>query len=307
MDASYLPPGEIVARHPIRSDGCLRLSTVLAATGFFTRKQLKHARPRLNGETVRTDVKLDFGVTPRWEIVVFGSHFIVESDDSLLLAMHKPVGFVTSHASGALDASSETVFDLLPEWLASAQLEPIGRLDKETSGLLLLTEDGSLNQRIRHPSRNTPRSYIAQLARPITQDAARAALRQGVPLRDGTTASPTELEQLPNSTNLWRVTLTEGKYHEVRRLFAALDSHVELLHRDRYDAFRLLSDIPAEAGWQAGIPLIDALEDIAGKNCIALRHGLTRVTGRAKQSVLERFHLDDAQRFAQISHAVSDS
>lgn len=304
MDALYLPPGEVLARIPIRADGCLRLSTVLAATGFFTRKQLKHARVRLNGTSVRPDVKMDFDATARWEVELFDSRFIVDADASLLIAMHKPVDVITAHSSGGLDADTLTVFDLLPEWLSSSQLEPIGRLDKETSGLLLLTEDGALNQRIRHPSRKTPRSYLAQLARPIDSEAVRSALAKGVPLRDGTTASPTELTQVADSTNLWRATLTEGKYHEVRRLFAALDSHVEQLHRERYDVFKLLSDVPAGVGSQDGVPLVHELEDVEGERCIALRHGVTRVSGDAKRSVLERFNVVDDQRFAQISQDI---
>src|SRR5690606_8202613 len=113
----------------------------------------------------------------------------------------------------------------------------VGRLDKETTGLLLLTDDGQLSQRLRHPSRGFERVYLAQCSRPIPEDALQDALREGVSLRDGTRCHPASLELLTDRAQgeggalTYRVVLREGRYHEVRRLVAALGSHVEELRR----------------------------------------------------------------------------
>lgn len=303
MSSTYLPPGDIVARLPLRSDNTLRLSTLLAATGYFTRKQIKHARPSVNGRMVQPDTKLDFTEGEAWKITMFGETFLAERDPSLLLAMHKPTGVVTSHARGDLAGSEETVFDLLPDWLLSEDLEPIGRLDKETSGLLLFSEDGTLSQRMRHPSRKVDRTYRATLARPLSNEHVQDALKYGVSLRDGSLVQPTRLHKVSETEEIWEVVLTEGKYHEVRRLFAALDSHVETLHRCGYGVFSLSGENAASrSGWVSGIPLITDFEPQNGVTTLSIQTELARIEGFAKHQVFDLFKVEPTF-YAQICHA----
>lgn len=150
-----------------------------------------------------------------------------------LFLMDKPVGVLTSRAP---EGGSPTVFDLLDD-PAAPRVEPVGRLDLDSSGLLLLTADGRLIQRLTHPKREIPRTYLATVAGEPDPDVV-AALRAGTfALRDGHHPHPRQLD--PVGEGVWLVTLVEGKYHEVRRMFAAAGAHVTALRRTRFAAFNL--------------------------------------------------------------------
>ncbi len=164
-----------------------------------------------------------------------------------ILLLDKPEGAVTSRAAAN---GAPTVFDLLPPELA-ARVEPVGRLDRETSGLLLLTGDGRIIQHLTHPRRETPRTYLAELVGPPNPTVIEGLRRGEVALRDGHQPRPAELapvgstggpdapEGVPGEPLCWRVTLTEGKYHEVRRLFAAAGTRVTGLRRIRFAHLRI--------------------------------------------------------------------
>ena len=154
------------------------------------------------------------------------------------LLMDKPVGAITSRIR---EKGAPTVFDVLDQHLpldpAPERVEPVGRLDRESSGLLLFTADGRLIQRLTHPKREVPRSYEAEVEGDPDPQVV-AGLREGtVVLRDGHRPHPRELE--PLGGGLWRVTLVEGKYHEVRRMFAAAGAHVVTLRRTAHAGFTL--------------------------------------------------------------------
>ena len=155
-----------------------------------------------------------------------------------LLLMDKPVGVVTSRVQ---EGGAATVFDVLDRHLpldpAPDRVEPVGRLDRDTSGLLLFTGDGRLIQRLTHPKREVPRSYEVEVeGDPDPQ--VMAGLREGtMALRDGHRPHPRELEPLGGGR--WRVTLVEGKYHEVRRMFAAAGAQVVALRRIAHAGFTL--------------------------------------------------------------------
>lgn len=150
-----------------------------------------------------------------------------------LLLMDKPVGVLTSRAK---EGGASTVFDLLDD-PAAHRVEPVGRLDLDSSGLLLLTADGRLIQRLTHPKREIPRTYVATVAGEPDPDVV-AALRAGTfALRDGHRPHPHQFD--PVGEGVWLVTLVEGKYHEVRRMFAAAGAHVTALRRTRFAGFTL--------------------------------------------------------------------
>jgi 16S rRNA pseudouridine516 synthase len=158
----------------------------------------------------------------------------------LTLMLHKPLGVTCSHKE-----AGPLVYDLLPpRWRRrDPPLSTIGRLDKETSGLLLLTDDGTLLHRIISPRANVSKRYHVTLARPLRGDEAEV-FASGTLLLEGEDKPllPVQMETL-SSTSAY-VTLTEGRYHQVRRMFAALGNHVEALHRDRIADLALPADLP---------------------------------------------------------------
>jgi 16S rRNA pseudouridine516 synthase len=147
----------------------------------------------------------------------------------LTLLLHKPTGCV----SATTDALHPTVLDLVPAELRRTGLAPAGRLDKDTTGLLLLTDDGALNHRLTHPRRHVPKTYDATLTAPLCEQAAEL-VRDGMRLGDGTQLAPGLLRPLgpgPDGSPRVRVIIREGQYHQVRRMVAALGSHVASLAR----------------------------------------------------------------------------
>ncbi len=157
----------------------------------------------------------------------------------LVLMMHKPVGLSCSHRE-----NGSLVYDLLPaRWQRrDPPLSSVGRLDKETSGLLLLTDDGALLHRIIAPRAEIPKRYRVDLARPLREDAA-ATLAAGTLMLAGETEPLLPAQLAVESPTVVAITITEGRYHQVRRTFAALGNHVVALHRDRVGGLALPQDL----------------------------------------------------------------
>src|SRR5688572_15122863 len=153
----------------------------------------------------------------------------------LLLMLHKPVGYTCSTKD-----PGRVVYDLLPPRfrLRSPLLSTVGRLDRDTSGLLLMTDDGLLLHRIVSPKSNLAKVYEATLAQDLRGDEA-ALFASGTLLLEAETTplAPATMEVL--SPRQARLTLTEGRYHQVRRMFAAVGNHVEALHRPRIGGLEL--------------------------------------------------------------------
>lgn len=294
----YRPPGHVLARIPLRADGSIRLTALLAGAGVFARKQLRRAKPTVDGVRMASSDAIHFerGQTRRIDLHEFD--FVVREDSTLTLAMHKPADIVTTHSPD----EGLRIFDVLPDWLFAEQLAPVGRLDKETTGLILLTEDGQLNQRMRHPSRALLRRYEAILARPVDGELAKEALEKGITLRDGHTVHPAKLERMDGEEERWSVALGEGKYHEVRRLFAALGSHVESLYRIGYGPF-MLRGAPLDPYdmFEDGLPRCTAVsKENDADGIIELRDGLMRVDGEARSHLYDMLQLEDDVRMIEI-------
>jgi 16S rRNA pseudouridine516 synthase len=170
--------------------------------------------------------------------------------DQAHVMLHKPLGCVTALA----DARHPTAYALLRDAPLYAELRPVGRLDLDTSGLLLFTTDGQWLQRLTHPKRAVPRSYQAALAHPF-----RALPAAGLTLDDGHRPDVRALAPLPRAALhpalvvppeaalFAAITVVGGAYHEVRRIFAALDSHVLALCRVGFGRLALPRDLPAAA------------------------------------------------------------
>ncbi|AKC88227.1 pseudouridine synthase [Pseudoxanthomonas suwonensis] len=163
----------------------------------------------------------------------------------LALMLHKPAG----HTCSTKD-KGRIVYDLLPARfrLRDPVLSTVGRLDRETTGLLLMTDDGALLHRIVSPKSRLPKVYEAALAQDLRGDEA-ALFASGTLLLESETTPllPAELEAL--GPRRARLTLHEGRYHQVRRMFAATGNHVEALHRPRVGGLDL-GDLP-EGRWRA--------------------------------------------------------
>ncbi len=179
------------------------------------------------------------------------AHADVRIDDApldppigLVLMLHKPVDYTCSSKD-----RGRLVYDLLPPRFAhrSPVLSTVGRLDRDTSGLLLMTDDGALLHRIISPKSKLSKVYEATLAQPLRGDEA-AVFASGTLLLESekTPLLPAQLEIL--TPNQVRLTLHEGRYHQVRRMFAAVGNHVDALHRSRVGGLAL--DDLAEGQWR---------------------------------------------------------
>lgn len=168
----------------------------------------------------------------------------------MLLMLHKPVDYTCSTKD-----PGRIVYDLFPPRYRrrSPILSTVGRLDRETSGLLLMTDDGTLLHRIVHPKSQIAKVYEATLARDLRGDEATVFASGKMMLEsERSPLAPAALEVL--DARHARLTLTEGRYHQARRMFAAVGNHVEALHRSRVGGLTL-GDLPA-GEWKA----LDAME-----------------------------------------------
>ena len=204
----------------------LRLDKYLADAGVGTRSQVKQmirkGQIAINGETVKKpDQKVD---GEKDKIEVMGKEIRYQKYRYLLL--HKPSGYV----SATEDKKEQTVLSLLPEELRK-DLFPVGRLDKDTEGLLLLTNDGALAHRLLSPKKHVDKTYYARVQGRVT-DEDQAAFLQGVDIGDEKDTMPAQLEILEAAEES-RILLTiqEGRFHQVKRMFEARGKKVVYLKR----------------------------------------------------------------------------
>ncbi len=147
------------------------------------------------------------------------------------IMLNKPAGVVVSrNGQGA-----PTIYDILPPELHN--LQPVGRLDKYSSGLLLLTNDGQLAQQLTHPSHRKSKVYEVMLGKPLAPGDEQTITTHGVPLADG--PSQLQLEPLDTSRTHWRVRMHEGRNRQIRRTFEAVDNTVKRLHRTHFGDYAL--------------------------------------------------------------------
>lgn len=225
-----------------------RVDRLLSSLGYGSRGQIAQmARRRqilLDGEKV-TDATKRIPMTADLTTRMTVHNAPLDALPGMVVMLHKPPGYVCSRKE-----SAPLVFDLLPDrWrLRKPLLSPVGRLDKDTSGLLLLTDDGDLLHRITSPNQAVAKTYVASLARPLKGHeadvfASGELLLAGEkkPLHPATLnmVSPTEA----------RLTITEGRYHQVRRMFAAVGNHVKTLHRESLGQLTLPQDLN-EGEWK---------------------------------------------------------
>ncbi len=216
-----------------------RLDQLLSSLGYCSRREasamVRAGRVKL-GDVVLA--KADQRVDPQ-QIRVDGE--ALEAPDGLLAVLHKPIGYICTHSDG----EGPTIYKLLPpRWSQrNPAVTSVGRLDKETSGLLLVTDLGDLVHRFTSPKSDVEKAYLADLDRDL-DPALIAIFASGSLLLRGEDKPclPGRLEILSPRTA--RLTITEGRYHQVRRMFASQGWHVEKLHRERFGTYDL-GEIPA--------------------------------------------------------------
>ncbi|QCI64276.1 pseudouridine synthase [Phreatobacter stygius] len=220
----------------------LRLDRLLANLGYGSRREVQgfvHAGLVTLDSKIIDDADQRIAVTPdlSQRMVVRGRP--LDPPPGVALMLHKPLGVTCSHKEvGPL------VYSLLPDrWRRrDPAISTVGRLDKETSGLLLLTDDGALLHRIISPKNHVPKRYRVTLERPLRGDET-ARFAAGTLLLEGDEKPllPAEMEVVSPTQAI--VTLHEGRYHQVRRMFAAVGNHVAALHRDRIGQLALPDDL----------------------------------------------------------------
>jgi 23S rRNA pseudouridine2605 synthase len=207
----------------------MRLAKFLAHAGVASRRAAEQlvfgGRVTVGGEVVRDPAR---DVTEDAEVTVDGER--VGTERRVVHALNKPPGVVsTAHDTHG----RRTVVDLVP---SSARLYPVGRLDADSTGLILLTNDGALAHRLTHPSFEVPRVYRARVRRAPVRERALRALREGVELDDGRTA-PARVKRL--APDKLEITIHEGRKRQVRRMCEAVGHPVVALERVAFGPLRL--------------------------------------------------------------------
>lgn len=229
-----------------------RVDKLLGSMGYGSRTEIarlgKVGGIVLDG-TDLTDVSRRIPVTPDLPARMEIDGEALDPVAGLVMLLNKPLGMTCSRKEdGAL------VYDLLPDrWKRrDPAISTVGRLDKQTTGLLLLTDDGDLLHRIISPKRHVAKVYRATLARPLDGSEGAVFAAGGLVLEgEAKPLSPAVLEVL--SPTEARLTVTEGRYHMVRRMFAAVGNHVEALHRERMGTLTLPEDL-APGDWRLMTP-----------------------------------------------------
>ena len=216
-----------------------RLDKFLCDSGAGTRSQvkqmLKAGRVRVDGKPEKDKGrKIDPAVN---EVTLDGE--VLGGKRRIVLMLNKPAGYVTATE----DPREKTVMALLPGEYAHRDLKPVGRLDKETEGLLLFTNDGDLLHRLISPKNQVPKTYYARHEGTAGEEDIRAFSR-GLTLRDGLNCLEARLQPLGEGESL--ITVCEGKYHQVRRMMASRNMTVLYLER-RSEGALTLGDLPRGA------------------------------------------------------------
>lgn len=204
----------------------MRLDKYLSEAAQCTRSEaktlLQKGRVTVNNSPCK---KSDAKVTATDTVCVDGKP--VQYRQFVYLMLNKPAGVV----SASTDGRDTTVVDLVRDAYPRREMFPAGRLDKTSTGFVLLTDDGAFAHEILAPRRHVPKTYTVTLDAPLTEEM-RAGFAAGVTLADGTALSPAGVQPLTGDGRTVRVTLRQGVYHQIKRMFGVYGVGVNALHRD---------------------------------------------------------------------------
>ena len=220
-----------------RTAGPLSLARALSKFGVCSRAEavrwIEAGRVQVDGRVVRFPARR---IEPRRHEVEVDGRRVGDDTERVVLVLHKPVGYITSRGD---PGGRPTVYDLLDA--STPWVFPVGRLDRDSAGLLVLTNDHRLGQRLTDPESHVPKRYHARV-RGVPTAEALDALRQGVPLGDGTVSRPAQVRALgtaQSGTSWLEIVLTEGKNRQVRRMCANVGHDVLELVRVAVGALEL--------------------------------------------------------------------
>ncbi len=210
----------------------MRLDKYFSSQKILSRSEcseyLKKGRIAVNGEIVK---KGDLKIDPEKDEITLDEKPI-KYEKYVYILLNKPFGVVSSTEDGR----DKTVIDLLPESLQKRNLFPCGRLDKDTVGLVVITDDGESAHAALSPKRHVEKEYYFETADEYDEED-RKAIENGLTLRDGYTTKPCKIERKSEKSGV--ITLTEGKYHEIKRLFGARSNKITFLRRDSFAGIRI--------------------------------------------------------------------
>lgn len=216
----------------------MRLNKFIAhATGMARREAdeaILNGRISVNGKVANIGQDVD----GQSDIIKLDDKQITLPATTTVIMLNKPIGYVCSRNAQAKDA--KTVYELLPSDLR--QLKTIGRLDKDSSGLILLTDDGDMAHKLTHPSFTKTKEYVIELDRPLAPLHQQMIADFGINLTDG--PSKLLLERLNDERTKFRVIMHEGRNRQIRRTFATLGYQVVSLHRISFGSYQL-GDLPS--------------------------------------------------------------
>lgn len=217
---------------PRNAEKLLRLNKYLALQLGISRRQadnlISTGTVTINGETAILGAQ----ISPNAVVEVSGKNVSANTTAKIYIALNKPTGYVCSRRQ---QGNTPTIYSLLPPSLH--HLKPVGRLDKDSSGLILLTNDGDFAHRMTHPSFHKTKIYKAHLDQPLEPLHQQMISDFGVNLEDG--RSQLTLERLGDSRRDWQITMSEGRNRQIRRTFAALGYTVTKLHRTDFGNYTL--------------------------------------------------------------------
>ncbi len=210
----------------------MRIDKLLSNAGCGSRKEIKQFLKKgavtVNGSIIKTaDTEVDEN---KDEITFFGERVVYR--EFIYLMLSKPAGVV----SATYDNRDATVINLVPDEYSHYELFPVGRLDKDTEGLLIITNDGALAHRLLSPKHHVPKTYYAETDGIITNEDIEK-FKEGIVLNDGYKTLPAQLE--PIDENSAYVTIHEGKFHQIKRMFADCGKKVTYLKRIKFGNIEL--------------------------------------------------------------------
>ncbi len=214
----------------------MRLDRLISSQGRYSRNEVKKlirdGLVTVNGEKAPTsDIQVDPAVS---EVVIAGEPFIYR--EHVYLMLNKPEGVV----SATDDRLHRTVLDLVPPEYSRPGLFPAGRLDADTTGFVLITDDGDFAHRILSPKNHVEKTYIAELADPITDEDVEK-LEAGIVLKNGFECLPSKIKVLEERKI--EIKICEGKYHQIKRMLAATGNRVLVLKRTKIGGLPLDIDL----------------------------------------------------------------
>lgn len=205
------------------------LSEAVQCTRSEAKALLQKGRVTVNGAVCK---KADAKIEETAAVCVDGQ--AVRRQKFVYIMLNKPAGVVSASAGGR----DTTVVDLVRDAYPRRELFPAGRLDKTSTGFVLITDDGAFAHNILAPRRHVSKTYTVVLGTPLTEEM-RAGFAAGVTLADGTALSPAEAQALTEDGRTVRVTLRQGVYHQIKRMFGVYGAGVDALHRDAIGGLRL--------------------------------------------------------------------